>query len=268
MSGSGTVQSRFFVPVNLPMMTPVLSLFSMARANIFIGRFRSWEPAIALSLLGSLFLGLSFPAHAQDAPEPEDSFVEPELLEDNPLLRRWSEEIPDVEAEIRQDPAFRTRVRFGYVRFPSTDEDAGIGLGVEDMFLGETPLTLSGGVERTWTGDRTQWGADLRYYLLPLGDPINVAPILGYRSLETDAYDTDGLHLGLRLVLIPSRTGAADLSLSQSWVAPGSDSEVGITALSAGYAITPDLRLSADLHQQNSTADKDTRLGLFLEWMP
>ncbi|WP_439344574.1 hypothetical protein [Vacuolonema iberomarrocanum] len=230
-----------------------------------------WGGAIALSLtlVWSLLFNLGSPSWAQEEPPAEtEPFIEPELLETNPLLRRWGEEIPDIEAEIRQDPAFRTRVRFGYVRFPSTDEDSGVGLGVEDVFLGEMPLTVNGMVERTWTGDRTQWGADLRYYVLPLGNSINVAPILGYRSLETDAYDADGLHLGVRLVLIPSRTGAADLSLSQSWVAPGSDSEVGITALSAGYAITPDLRLSADLHQQNSSADHDTRIGLFLEWMP
>ncbi|MEO1148628.1 MAG: hypothetical protein AAFY26_23915 [Cyanobacteria bacterium J06638_22] len=240
-----------------------------------------WNGAIALSLslslalAGSLLCSWNLPGRAQEEvetePEPDteaEPFIEPELLETSPLLRRWSEEIPDIEAEIRQDPAFRTRVRFGYVRFPSTDDDSGVGLGIEDVFLGETPLTLSGMVERTWTGDRTQWGADLRYYVLPLGDVINVAPILGYRSLETDAYDSDGLHLGVRLVLIPSRTGAADLSLSQSWVAPGRDSEVSITALSAGYAITPDLRLSADLHRQNASADDDTRIGLFLEWMP
>jgi len=200
--------------------------------------------------------------------EPLPIDVPPEVWEESPVLRRWSEEVPDIESAIRHDPAFRTRLRLGYVEFPSTDEAAGFGLGVEDLFLGETPLTLNGAFQQTWEGDRTNLGADLRYYLLPLGSTVNVAPVLGYQSLETDAYETDGVQLGLRIVAVPSRTSAADLSLTQRWIAPGSNDEVGLTTLSAGYAVTPDLRLSADFHWQNAPEDKDTRLGLFLEWMP
>lgn len=44
-------------------------------------------------------------------------------------------------------------------------------------------------------------------------------------------------------MLVPSRGGAADLALSQHWVAPGSDQEVGITSLNLGYAVTRRLRL-------------------------
>ncbi|MBD1911165.1 MULTISPECIES: hypothetical protein [unclassified Leptolyngbya] len=214
-----------------------------------------------------LWLALTLPLQANEShPNPVD--IPPEVLEESPLLQRWVEEVPDVDAEIHHDPAFRTRLRVGGVELPSTDEGTGFGVGVEDLFLGDTPLTVSGEFQQNWEGDRSQFGADLRYYVLPLGSYINIAPVLGYRSLETDAYDTDGIHLGLRVVAVPSRTSAADLSLTQSWVDPGSDDEVGLTALSAGYAFTPDLRLSADFRWQNSPEDKDTQWGLFLEWMP
>lgn len=214
-----------------------------------------------------LWLTLTPPLLANESsPNPVD--VPPDLVEESPLLQRWMEEIPDVDRKIRQDPAFRTRLRVGAVELPSTDEGAGFGVGVEDLFLGDTPLTVSGEFQQTWDGDRTQVGADLRYYVLPLGSYINVAPVLGYRSFETDAYNTDGVQVGLRVIAVPSRTSAADLSLTQSWVDPGSNDEVGLTTLSAGYAFTPDLRLSADFHWQNAPQDKDTRWGLFLEWMP
>lgn len=221
-----------------------------------------------ISLISAgLWLTLVLPLWANESsPNPVD--VPPDLVEDSPLLQRWIEDIPDINSKIRHDPAFRTRLRLGVVEIPSTDEGAGFGFGVEDLFLGDTSLTVSGEFQQAWDGDRTQFGADLRYYVLPLGSYINVAPVLGYRSFETDAYDTDGVQVGLRVVAIPSRTSAADLSLTQSWVDPGSDDEVGLTSLSAGYAVTPDLRLSADFHWQNAPEDKDTRWGLFLEWMP
>ena len=195
--------------------------------------------------------------------------IDPVILENSPLLQRWLEEIPDVAAEIRRDPAFRTRVRLGIVDFPSTADGLGLSLGVEDLFLGANPLTVSGSYGQTVEGgDRTHLNTELRAYLLPLGNGINIAPILGYRHLETDAYTTDGLQVGVRLLLIPSRTGAADVSLAQTWVAPGQDEEVGITTLSAGYAVTPDLRLSIDLQQYNAPQDRDNQVGFFLEWMP
>jgi len=195
--------------------------------------------------------------------------IDPIILENSPLLQRWLEDIPDVLAEIRRDPAFRTRVRLGIVDFPSTEEGLGLSLGVEDLFLGTTPLTVSGSYGQTVEGgDRTQLNTELRAYLLPLGNGFNIAPILGYRRLETDVYTTDGLQVGVRLLLIPSRTGAADVSLAQTWVAPGQDDEVGVTTLSAGYAVTRDLRLSIDLQQHNARQDRDNQVGFFLEWMP
>ncbi len=62
-----------------------------------------------------------------------------------------------------------------------------------------------------------------------------------------------------------SRTGAGDISISQSFISPGSSEEVGILALSVGYALTSRLRLSGDIERQNSLEDQDSRFGLNLE---
>ncbi|MCW6036563.1 hypothetical protein K4A83_09850 [Spirulina subsalsa FACHB-351] len=202
------------------------------------------------------------------APPSTPLDIEPEILDESPVLQRWSEEIPDVLHDIRHDPSFKTRVRLGYSQFPSTHHRSGWTIGVEDVFLGKTGLTVSAEYQGTFKGDRTTWGGDLRYYVLPLGSRVNIAPVLGYRNITTGAYQTDGINVGAKLKLIPSRTGAADLSLTQTFVSPGSSDEVGITTLSVGYAITPQLRISTDLQKQNSVAKKDSRVGIILEWMP
>lgn len=189
----------------------------------------------------------------------------PETLE-SPLLQRWLREIPNVRDEIRNDPAFRTRLRAGYAYFPR-EEVSGFSVGIEDIFVGRTGLTLSGEYQQGSGGSPEMFGADLRYYLRPLGSYVNIAPVVGYRHLETSAYATEGLNLGARVLLALSRTGAADVSLTQSWVAPGSDDEVGITTLSFGYAVTRDLRLSTDIQKRNTPQRRDSRVGVLLEWM-
>ncbi|NES22806.1 MAG: hypothetical protein F6K41_28770, partial [Symploca sp. SIO3E6] len=115
---------------------------------------------------------------------------------------------------------------------------------------------------------REAFGGELRYYVLPLGGYLNVAPVVGYRNLTSGEFSTDGPNVGIRLLLVLSRSGAADVSLTQSFVSPGSSEEVGITTLSFGYAMTQNLRISTDLQKQNSIAEKDSRVGIVLEWMP
>ncbi len=194
--------------------------------------------------------------------------LSPETVENSPVLQRWLEDIPDVLSEIRNDPGFRTRVRVGYSQFPSSDRQGGIHVGIEDVFLGQSPVTLSGDYQTTFQEGRSAYGAELRYYVLPLGNAVNIAPVAGYRRVEGEDYAIDGVNLGLRLQLQLSRTGAADVAVTQSWVNPGSNSaEVGITTLTFGYAVTEQLRLSTDLQRQNSPQQKDNRVGVGLEWM-
>jgi hypothetical protein len=227
----------------------------------------------------SLFCGMAIAASAQPEspaqpnvtnPPPsaaEQLDLDPQILENSSVLQRWTEEIPDLLSEIRNDPSFRTRVRVGYSHFSSSDQTGGIYLGVEDVFWAKTHLTVSAdyqGLNET----RESYGSELRYYVLPLGSSVNVSPVVGYRWLESEQNSIDGVNLGLRLQLQLSRTGAADIAITQSWVNPASETEeVGMTTLTFGYALTHHLRLSTDIQRQSAPQHKDSRVGIGLEWM-
>lgn len=230
---------------------------------------------IGIEILLGLCLTLgATPAWSQPQPQPSptpsanDLDLSPEIINNSPVLQRWRRQVPNVLQDIRNDPSFRTRLRFGYSQFPSTGQAGGFNAGVEDVFIGRTGLTVSADYQRAFNGERSSYGADLRYHVLPLGGYINFAPVIGYRRLETTRYSTDGVNVGARFLLVLSRGGAADLSLTQSWVSPGSSEEVGLTTLSVGYAVTRNLRLSTDIQKQNAHQRKDSRVGISLEWMP
>ncbi|MGJ3249589.1 MAG: hypothetical protein ACFE0J_00450 [Elainellaceae cyanobacterium] len=194
--------------------------------------------------------------------------LDPALVEDSPVFQRWLEEIPDIASDIDRDPSFRTRLRLGYVDVWSADDGEGFTVGIEDVFLGQTGLTLSADYQSTFDGEHESVGANLRYYILPLGHYVNIAPQVGYRNLDVEGFATDGLDLGIRVIAVPSRTGAADISVSQRWVNPGSDRhEVSLTTLTFGYAVTQRLRVSTEFEWQKNPDDTDRRLGIVLEWM-
>lgn len=222
--------------------------------------------------LSLCWLVASAPAWSAPQPQttskPDQLDLSPEIIEGSPVLQRWLRQVPNVLEEIKNDPSFRTRLRLGYSQFPSTGQAGGVNVGVEDVFLGRTGFTVSGEYQAAFNGKREAYGGDLHYYLRPLGSYVNIAPVVGYRHLETDEYSTDGVNVGARLLLVLSRGGAADISLTQSWVSPGTDEEVGLTTLSVGYAFTRNLRLSTDIQKQNARQSKDSRVGIVLEWMP
>ncbi len=208
-------------------------------------------------------------SQAEETTEAQELDLSPEIIENSPVLQEWLEEVPNVLTEIRNDPSFRTRLRLGYSQFPSTGQSAGFNVGIEDVFISRTGLTVSGDYQASFNDEREAFGTQLRYYVLPLGGYVNIAPVIGYRNLTTGDFSTDGLNVGVRLLLVLSRDGAADISLTQTFVSPGSSSEeVGITTLSFGYAVTQNLRISTDIQKQNSRAEKDSRVGIVLEWMP
>jgi hypothetical protein len=223
--------------------------------------------AIALSFSLLLLPFFSCAAHAMPLAQRLDADqldLDPSLIEESPVLQRWLEETPDLLDDIRTDPAFRTRVRAAYAEI---DDESGVLLSIEDVFLGKTGLTLNGDYGE-FEGDRHSWGVTLRYYTLPLGNGVNIAPLIGYRDFETPNDEVDGVELGVRLFVVPSRTGAADLSVSQSWINPGGDrQEVSLTTFTAGYAVTPNLRLSSDIQFQLPPSGQDTRFSVGLELM-
>ncbi|MFK8185543.1 MAG: hypothetical protein AB8B99_19375 [Phormidesmis sp.] len=202
--------------------------------------------------------------------EDETLNLTPEVIEQSPVLQRWLEDVPDIRDDIRNDPSFVTRFYAGYSFFPSSDSTSGFAVGIEDLFIADTPLTFSAdyqqNVDSNVTNRRQAYGADLHYYLFPLGDYFNVAPTVGYRYAESGTdYALSGANVGIRLRFVPSRTGAADVTLDQSWVV-GDSEGLSITHLNVGYAVTKDLRISTDLEWQSTADEGDSRVGINLEW--
>jgi hypothetical protein len=197
------------------------------------------------------------------AENPENPVPE---WENSPVFQRWQQQIPNVLADIENDPSFRTRWRLGY---GESNHRGGLNVGVEDIFLVDR-LTLSGDYQihdqaQNQT-NTTAYGAELRYYLLPLGNYVNVSPVLGYRQINTENFTTNGVRVGGRVQIVLSRPSAADLALSQTWVAPSSSQEVAITDISLGYAITHNLRVGTQWQLQQRGQGSDRRLGIFVEF--
>lgn len=228
---------------------------------------KSLSVAFLIWSINGAFLTQIIEAKPNSDSQPSKIDVPPEIIQDSPVLRRWLQKIPNVWEEIRQEPSFRTRLQLGFVTFPSNNNSSGINFAIEDVFLGQSGLTLSADYQTSFNNQRTAVGTNLHYFLFPLGGYLNLAPLLGYRYIQSNDYYTDGVNVGLRLMLALSRSGAADLSLSQSFMSPGGDREVGITNLTVGYAIAPQLRLSTEIEKQNSRQDRDSRVGINLEWM-
>jgi len=194
--------------------------------------------------------------------------IPPEIIDNSPVLRKWLDKIPSVLEDIDNDPSFPTRFRLGYSVFPSNDNIDGINLGIEDVFFGRSGVSLSADYQTSFNGDRLSVGANLQYYFFSLGSFVNFGPVVGYRYLQSDDYYTEGINVGARLVLALSRGGGADITITQTFVSPGSKDEVGITTLSFGYGLNSWLRLSTDIQLQNSPQAKDSSVGIVFEFMP
>jgi hypothetical protein len=194
--------------------------------------------------------------------------IAPEILKGSPILQKWLKGIPDVQNEIKTEPSFRTRVKVGYSQYPSANQASGFHVAVDDVFFGRSGLSASANYNSSSTGNRTAYGVDAQYYLFPLGGYVNITPLVGFRHLETDKYNRDGLNIGAKVMIVGSRGGGADVAISQSWVGFGSPTETGLTTFSVGYAITENLRLSTDIQQQNAKENYDSRVGFGVEWMP
>ena len=188
----------------------------------------------------------------------------PPQIQSSPTLKKWRRSLPNIRQDINNDPSFKTRIRLGYTRF-SPSNTHGLSLGLEDLRIGRTPVTLSASYSYSPT---VSWGIDVQPYICPLGGYMNVAPVIGIRSLSTSTTQTTEFNLGARLLLVPSRGGGADVTLQQTWMAIGTDREIGIGKISVGYAIAPKLRIATDLERWHGRSIGETRASLLLEWMP
>ncbi|MEM9980626.1 MAG: hypothetical protein AAF808_23610, partial [Cyanobacteria bacterium P01_D01_bin.2] len=80
-------------------------------------------------------------------PPPNDRLdteleLAPGTVDSSPVLQEWSQETPDVLDMIRNDPSFPSRLRLGYGLFPSSRDERGLAIGIEDVFVGDLPLTV------------------------------------------------------------------------------------------------------------------------------
>ena len=214
-------------------------------------------------ILAEVFLVKAL-AETESLSEPD---IPAEIIQESPVLQKWLEETPNILEDIRNDPSFRTRLNLGFVIYPSNDDATGIQIAIKDIFIGRTGLTVSADYQSSFDSDRISSGADLHYFLFPLGNYINIAPLLGYRYIQNENFDTDGVNLGLRLMLSLSRTGGADISIAQSFVSPGSDQEVGLFSVGVGYGIIDRVRLSTDWKLQNSKQNKDDSFSIGIDYL-
>lgn len=215
-------------------------------------------------LLAWLAFGWAVPVAAQEASPGTDLDLPPGLLQGSPVLRRWLEKPPNLQQDIRRDPSFPTRIQVGVIR-SQQDRNFGVQVGVEDVFVGRSGLSFSSLYQQISDNNRFQVNA--RYYLLPLGSRLNLAPQVGYGFAHLDDRSSSGLDLGYKAILVLSR-GSADLSFGQSWTQPGSKDQTRLTRLGASYAVTRNLRLATDFQWQRTGDHTDRRVGVFLEWSP
>ncbi len=189
----------------------------------------------------------------------------PPQIRTSPTLQKWLQQAPDVRREIASDPSFRTRLRVGY-GLSNPGASSGVVFGIEDLRLGQTPIALT--AHGSLSGTVNSWGVDAQAYVLPLGGYVNMAPVVGWRSISTATANSQGVNLGAKVLFVPSRGGGADVSLQQTWVNPGNEQEVGIGKISVGYAITPKLRLASDIERWQGRSIFETRAKVLVEWMP
>ena len=202
------------------------------------------------------------------------------LVEASPTLRRWLQQPPNLLEEIRNQPLIPMRLQASI----GTDSWS---VGLEDVRLFDR-LTVSGdfqhrtdqyrtdqlgtdqlGTDQSGTTETQTYGSNLRYYLAPLGSQVNVSPLLGYRQLHQSDQGWGNLQLGAHAVFIPA-PGAADLTVSYSWLTP-TDSDQPTSTLAqvtTAYTITPDLRVGARYRYEGNRLDQDATFGLIVEWIP
>jgi len=188
--------------------------------------------------------------------------LERQVIESSPVLRRWLENPPDLLDDIYKTPSFNPKLRVGMT---SRNNSLGIEAGFEDLFVGSTPLTVSGSYQTELSGRESEIEAHLRYYVLPLGSYWNLAPIVGYRQFnQMEQPQISGLDIGLQGILVLS-PHSSDLRLSHTFTDPTGYREMSTTTLSASYAITNNMRLGTKIEWRRSPLSYDSRIGILLE---
>ncbi|MEY3304267.1 MAG: hypothetical protein ACK5RE_16285 [Pseudanabaena sp.] len=221
---------------------------------------KTWTIAIA----AISFFSISTAAYgdAKMSQRANDLEIDRQVIESSPVLQRWLEQPPNLLEDIYNIPSFNTKLRFGLT---SRDNSLGVEAGVEDLFVGRSPLTISGSYQTEFSGRESELHANIRYYVLPLGSYWNVSPIVGYRQFnQLDRLQISGLDLGLQGILVLSPQ-SSDLRLSHTFTSPSGNLEMSTTTFSSSYAITNNLRLGTKIEWRRSPLIYDSRVGFLLE---
>ena len=221
---------------------------------------KNW--AIAIGALS--YFTISTPAYsdAKMSRRINDLELERQVIESSPVLRRWLENPPDLLEDIHNTPSFNTKLNIGIT---SRNSSLGIEAGVEDLFVGQSPLTVNGSYQTEFSGRESELVANIRYYVLPLGSYWNISPIVGYRQFnQLDRPQISGLDVGLQGILILSPR-SSDLRLSHTFTSPSGNLEMSTTTLSTSYAISNNLRLGTKIEWRRSPLVYDSRVGFLLE---
>jgi hypothetical protein len=220
------------------------------------------------SLWGITLWGLPSYAIPDKVPAAaSDLNIEQDLVQRSPVLKRWLDNPPNVLSEIDNTPAFPTKFKVGVANVTSRDNDYELALGIEDVFLGQSRFTVSGEYRQSLnqnTHNTRLWGGNVRYYLLPLGAYVNLAPQVGYTSLRLEGAEFQGPELGGKLIFALAQT--ADVTLTETVILPSQGLTVGRTQLSFGYALSPAVRVSADIGFINAPTRQDTSFGINFEF--
>ena len=219
---------------------------------------------LAIAIVAISYLSISNAAYgdAKMSQRANDLEIDRQVIESSPVLRRWLDSPPDLLDDIYNMPSFNTKLRLGLT---SRNHSLGVEAGVEDLFVGRSPLTVSGSYQTEFSGRESEIQANLRYYVLPLGSYWNISPIIGYRQFnQLDRPQISGLDLGLQGILVLS-PHSSDLRLSHTFTSPTGNLEMSKTSLSSSYAITNNLRLGTKIEWRRSPLIYDSRVGFLLE---
>lgn len=218
--------------------------------------------AIAIAAISYFSISTAVYSDAKMSRLADDLEIDRQVIESSPVLQRWLDKPPDLLEDIYNTPSFNTKLG---ISLTSRNNSLGVEAGVEDLFVGQSPLTLSGRYQTEFSGRESELQANFRYYVLPLGSYWNIAPIVGYRQFnQLDRPQISGLDLGLQGILVLS-PHSSDLRLSHTFTSPSGNLEMSTTALSTSYAITNNLRFGTKIEWRRSPLIYDSRVGFLFE---
>ena len=121
---------------------------------------------LAIAIAAFLYFGISVAAYGDTkmARRARDIEIDRQVIESSPVLRRWLENPPNLLDDIYNVPSFDKKLKLGIT---SRNNSLGIEAGFEDLFVGQSPLTVNGSYQTEFSGRESELQANFRYYLLP-----------------------------------------------------------------------------------------------------